>query len=293
MQTFREIEPLRGFIAARRAGRRVAFVPTMGALHAGHMACVETAREVENALVVASIFVNPTQFLAGEDLDAYPRTMEKDAALLDRAACDVLFAPSAGVMYPEPQTVWVEPGPLAEPLCGVFRPGHFRGVATVVSKLFGIVRPDVAVFGQKDAQQALVVRAMAGQLCDPVEIRLAHTVREPDGLAMSSRNAYLSQAERQQAACVYAALSEARALLEAGERDARAVEAAARRVLTRAGVDRIDYTELRRADDLSALERVEGRAILAIAARVGATRLIDNMVFEVGAGRVVSDAPLF
>ncbi len=293
MQTFREIEPLRGFIAARRAGRRVAFVPTMGALHAGHMACVEAARKVENALVVASIFVNPTQFLAGEDLDAYPRTMEKDAALLDRAACDVLFAPSAGVMYPEPQTVWVEPGPLAEPLCGVFRPGHFRGVATVVSKLFGIVRPDVAVFGQKDAQQALVVRAMAGQLCDPVEIRLARTVREPDGLAMSSRNAYLSQAERQQAACLYAALSEARALLEAGERDPRAVEDAARRVLTRAGVDRIDYTELRRADDLSALERVEGRAILAIAARVGATRLIDNMVFEVGAGRVVTDAPLF
>ena len=293
MQTFREIEPLRGFVAARRAGSRVAFVPTMGALHAGHMACVEAARAVENALVVASIFVNPTQFLAGEDLDTYPRTMEMDAALLEGAGCDVLFAPAAGAMYPEPQTVWVEPGPLAEPLCGRFRPGHFRGVATVVSKLFGIVRPDVAVFGQKDAQQALVVRAMVSQLCDPVEIRLARTVREPDGLAMSSRNAYLSRSERQQAACVYAALSAARALLEAGERDVRTIEDAAQRVLARAGVERIDYTELRRADDLSALERVEGRAILAIAARVGATRLIDNMVFEVGADRVVSDAPLF
>jgi pantoate--beta-alanine ligase len=196
-------------------------------------------------------------------------------------------------MYPEPQTVWVEPGPLTEPLCGRFRPGHFRGVATVVAKLLRIVQPEVAVFGQKDAQQALVVRAMARQLGDPVEIRLARTVREADGLALSSRNAYLTPAERARATAIPAALATARAALEAGERSARALESAARATLAAGGVDRVDYVEARGAGDLSPLERLEGRAILALAAWIGRTRLIDNVVFEVSGRRVVFDAPLF
>jgi pantoate--beta-alanine ligase len=293
MHVFHETGPLRALLAERRAGRRIAFVPTMGALHAGHGACVASARDANGGPVVCSIFVNPAQFGPGEDLSKYPRTPERDHALLEAWGCDVLFAPAPAVMYPEPQTVWVDPGPLAEPMCGRFRPGHFRGVATVVAKLFHIVQPDVAVFGQKDAQQALVVRAMARQLGEGVEIRLARTVREADGLAMSSRNAYLSDAERARAAAVPAALAAARDALEAGERSARAVEEAAESALVRSGIERIDYVEARRADDLSALERLDGRVILALAAWVGSTRLIDNMVFEVGAGRVSADTPLF
>lgn len=293
MDVFHDIASLRAFIAARRTGRRVAFVPTMGALHAGHGACVGAARGVEDALLVCSIFVNPTQFGAGEDLSRYPRPLERDTGLLRGWGCDALFAPAPVVMYPRPQSTWVEPGPLAEPMCGRFRPGHFRGVATVVSKLFHIVQPDVAVFGQKDAQQALVVRTLVRELDEPVEIRLARTVREGDGLAMSSRNAYLPPGERARAAALYAALGAVRAALERGERAARALEGVARDVLERAGITRIDYVDLRAAADLSPLERVEGRAILAIAAWVAQTRLIDNMVFDVYADRVVSDVMLF
>jgi pantoate--beta-alanine ligase len=293
MQVFSQVEPLRVFIAAHRAGRRVALVPTMGALHAGHGACVAQARALEDGLVVASVFVNPAQFGAGEDLSAYPRAPQHDLAQLEAWGCDVAFLPDVAVMYPEPQTVWVEPGPLAEPLCGGFRPGHFRGVATVVAKLFNLVLPDVAVFGQKDAQQALVIRAMVRQLADPVELRLARTVRESDGLALSSRNRYLSAPDRERATALYAALHAARERVEAGERDARVLEGVAREVLQRRQSDRIDYVEARRADDLSALERLDAGVILAIAAWIGSTRLIDNMVFEIGARAVVSDAPLF
>ncbi|HEX5132013.1 MAG TPA: pantoate--beta-alanine ligase [Candidatus Krumholzibacteria bacterium] len=293
MHVFTEIAPLRRHLAAARAGRRLAFVPTMGALHAGHGACIAAARAVPGSLTVCSIFVNPTQFGAGEDLDAYPRLLDADLARLEAWQCDAVFTPAPAVMYPEPQTVWVDPGPLAGPLCGPFRPGHFRGVATVVGKLFAIVQPDVAVFGQKDAQQALIVRAMTRQFNLPVDIAAVPTVREPDGLAMSSRNAYLSPPERARAAGVFVALSAARERLEAGERAARTVEAAARATLEARGIRSVEYAELRRADDLSALEHAEGRVILAIAARVGATRLIDNMVFDVAARPVRSDVPLF
>ena len=291
MNLFHEIDALQQFLAAQR--RRVTFVPTMGALHAGHGACVARAREEADALVVASIFVNPTQFAPGEDFERYPRTLDADLAQLDAWGCEAVFAPSPAVMYPQPQTVWVEPGPVAEPLCGRFRPGHFRGVATVVAKLFGIVRPDVAVFGQKDAQQALVIRAMVAQLNLRVGLRLARTVREHDGLALSSRNAYLDARERAQAASLYAALGAARARLETGERNARRIEATAEDVLRAAAITRVDYVELRRAGDLSALEAANGRVILAIAAYAGATRLIDNMVFDVRDGAVDADVPLY
>ena len=294
MRVFHEIEPLRGFLAGlRREDRRVAFVPTMGALHDGHGACVRLARSVDRGAVVCSVFVNPAQFAPGEDVDRYPRTLDADAEQLRGWNCDAVFAPAVAVMYPRPQRVWVDVAGLSEPLCGRFRPGHFRGVATVVSKLFHIVRPDVAVFGQKDAQQALVVRSLVEQLNLAVELKLARTVREPDGLAMSSRNRYLSAPERARALALYRALQAARAALEGGERDARAVERAAGDALRAGGIERIDYAELRRADDLSALERAEGRVILAIAAHAGSTRLIDNMVFDVGARGVISDVALF
>src|SRR5712672_329368 len=276
MRVFHDIATLRQHIAAERRDRRVAFVPTMGALHRGHGACVAIADSIPDALVVCSIFVNPAQFAPGEDFSKYPRTLDADIELLRRWDCDVLFAPGPDVMYPEPQRAWVDVEGLSEPLDGRFRPGHFRGVATVVAKLFHLVRPDVAVFGQKDAQQALIVRALVRDLALEIDLRLARTVREADGLAVSSRNAYLDAKEREQAASLHAALSAARAALESGERAARRVEAVATGVLRRAGIGRIDYVELRDAGDLSALDVAKGRVILAIAAYTGTTRLIDN-----------------
>jgi len=293
MHVFHDIEPLQRFLTGHRGDHPLAFVPTMGALHDGHGACVRVARSVENALVACSVFVNPSQFAPGEDVDRYPRTLEADVERLRAWGCDAAFAPSVATIYPEAQRVWVEVEGLSEPLCGRFRPGHFRGVATVVSKLFHIVRPDVAVFGQKDAQQALIVRSLVRQLNLGVELRLAATVRERDGLAMSSRNAYLAPEERPRAAALCRALLDARRALESGGRDARAIEHVALATLRAAGIERVDYAELRRADDLSGLEQVEGRVILALAAYAGATRLIDNMVFEVGARGVVSDVALF
>lgn len=293
MQIIRAIEPLARYLDARRPGERVSFVPTMGALHDGHGGCVKLARSVENARVVCSIFVNPTQFGPSEDADRYPRPLDADVEKLAAWGCDAVFVPSVAEMYPIPQRAWITVDGIAEPLCGRFRPGHFRGVATVVAKLFHLVRADVAVFGEKDAQQALVIRAMVRDLDMPVRLLLAKTEREKDGLAMSSRNAYLSPAERASATALYRALTAARAALEAGERSARTIERAALDVLRGAGIDRVDYVEVRRADDLSALERVQGHAILALAAWVGRTRLIDNMGFDVDAATVMAEVPLF
>jgi pantoate--beta-alanine ligase len=293
MEVLRANEPLARYLAARRAGERIAFVPTMGALHDGHGACVAKARAVTNARVVCSVFVNPTQFGPSEDADRYPRTLDADLAKLEAWGCDAVYVPSVQDIYPVPQRAWVTVEEVAEPLDGQFRPGHFRGVATVVAKLFNLVRPDVAVFGQKDAQQALVIRALVRDLAFPVHLLLARTVRESTGLAMSSRNAYLSPAERERAAALFRALSAGKAALESGERGARSIEGAAREVLRTAGIDRVDYVELRRASDLSALERAQGRAILALAAWVGGARLIDNMVFAINGRRVESDVALF
>lgn len=294
MEIIRAIEPLARYRDALRAGEPVAFVPTMGALHDGHGACVALARSVPRARVLCSIFVNPTQFGPGEDAVRYPRPLEADLARLQAWGCDAVFVPDVATIYPEPQRAWVSVDEIAEPLCGRFRPGHFRGVATVVAKLFHLVRPDVAVFGQKDAQQALVIRAMVRGLAFPVRLLLAHTVREADGLAMSSRNAYLSSAERVQATALFRALSAGRAALESGERRAREIERVALDTLRGAGIANIDYAEIRRADDLSALDRVEGHVILALAAWVGRARLIDNMVFNIGDGdRIESDVALF
>jgi pantoate--beta-alanine ligase len=293
MEVFAGIAEARAYLAAQRDGRRVVLVPTMGALHEGHRACMEVARGVDGALVVASIFVNPTQFGPSEDFDRYPRSLQDDLAKCARWGCDAAFTPDTAAMYPTPQRVWVTVEEISAPLCGRSRPGHFRGVTTVVAKLFSIVQPEAAVFGQKDAQQALVIREMVRQLDMPVEILLARTVREPDGLALSSRNAHLDRAARERAPGIWRALRAAADAIARGERRRPALEDALRDALAAGGIDRVEYAEVLCASDLSALDPIRGRVILAVAARLGATRLIDNIVVEVGGTGVDVDVPLF
>ena len=265
--------------AARGSGRRVGLVPTMGALHEGHASLMRVARErVGDGPVVVSIFVNPLQFGAGEDLDRYPRTLDADLAVCEREGVDLVFAPSVEELYPggEPQ-VTVDPGPGAGILEGKTRPGHFRGVLTVVAKLFGLVRPDVAVFGEKDYQQLALIRRMVADLCLGIEIVGGETVREPDGLALSSRNRYLDPEQRQQAAVLSAALSAAQGDAVRGPQTALG---AARAVLrTAQGVD-LGYLTIT-APDLGPVP-TSGPARLLIAARVGTTRLIDNVPLVLG-----------
>jgi pantoate--beta-alanine ligase len=262
---------------ARRKGDRVGFVPTMGALHAGHLALADEARR-RAAFVVASIFVNPTQFGPNEDLSRYPRDLEGDLSKLASRGVAAVFAPEPGELYPAGEDTRIRVGKLAEPLCGRSRPGHFEGVATVVTKLFGLVGPSVAVFGKKDYQQLQIIRRVARDLFLPVEIVPVLTVREPDGLAMSSRNAYLSADERTRARALAAGLDAAVRAFEAGERAARELENSARAPVERAATS-VEYVEIRDADSLASIDdRVGAQAVLAIACRVGSTRLIDNVV---------------
>ena len=259
---------------ARQAGQTIALVPTMGAFHDGHLALMRAARAGADVVVV-SLFVNPTQFGPNEDLSAYPRDFERDSSLAAAEGVDVLFAPDAAEVYPDGFDTAVHVGGVGDTLEGESRPGHFDGVATVVTKLFNMVGPDVAWFGQKDAQQALVISKLVRDLNLPVRIEVAPTVREPDGLAMSSRNAYLSSDQREQATALSRALAAAEREVAAGRRDAGTVLAAARAELDAAGVAP-EYLELRSAHDLSPAERVNGSTLLAVAARVGRARLIDN-----------------
>ncbi|WP_137845027.1 pantoate--beta-alanine ligase [Microbacterium sp. 2FI] len=280
MRIVRTIAEVRAAVsAARDAGDIVGLVPTMGALHEGHLSLVRRAREGSD-LVVVSLFVNPTQFAPGEDLAAYPRTEERDAELAAGAGADILFAPPASEIYPDGFATSIHVAGITEVLCGAHRgAAHFDGVATVVAKLFQIVAPDVAYFGQKDAQQVLVIRRLVRDLDMPVRIEACPIVREPDGLAMSSRNVYLDAAARKRATALNRALDAAEAVVARGETGAPEVLAAARAVLTDAGIDP-EYLELRSAEDLRELTRVEGTALLAVAAQVGAARLIDNRILE-------------
>lgn len=267
--------------AARAAGARVALVPTMGALHDGHLALVAEARRRvgPDGFVALSIFVNPTQFGPTEDLAAYPRDLDSDLARCASAGVDAVFAPEAAAMYPPGDETRVRVGALTEGLCGAWRPGHFEGVATVVTKLFALAGPCVAVFGRKDYQQWRVVSRLARDLWLPVDVVGLATVREPDGLAMSSRNRYLSAADRARAVAVPTALDAAVRAWASGERNPRALESAARAVLA-AACDRVEYVEARDAASLATLD--DGPAVapvvLALAVRVGTTRLIDNLV---------------
>jgi pantoate--beta-alanine ligase len=280
MRTIRTVSELREALAPeRRAGRSIGLVPTMGFFHGGHLSLMRSAR-AECDVVVVSLFVNPTQFGPNEDLATYPRDEERDAALAEEIGVDVLFAPSLDEVYPVGFTTTVSVHGLTEVLDG--HParrgqGHFDGVTTVVTKLFNMVQPDRAWFGQKDAQQALVIKRLVRDLDIPVTVEIAPTVRDADGLALSSRNVYLSPEERERALALSRALQAAEQAVAAGERDAGTVLAAARSELDARGVEP-EYIELRSADDLSPAARVDGRTLLAVAARVGRARLIDNTV---------------
>jgi pantoate--beta-alanine ligase len=277
MQVHHDIAGLR---AALAGGRQVAFVPTMGNLHDGHLALARQARAAVGAdgLVVASVFVNRLQFAPHEDFDRYPRTLARDAELLEGASCDLVFAPDEREMYPEPQGYKVHPpAELADILEGHFRPGFFIGVCTVVAKLFQIVQPDVAVFGKKDYQQLMVIRRMVDQLAMPIRILAGETERNADGLALSSRNGYLSEQQKQDALLLSRTLRAAIARWQAGERDLDRIEADAMQALRDAGWAP-DYLTLRRRHDLGAAR--EGEPLVALAAaRIGQTRLIDNLEF--------------
>ena len=261
--------------AERAAGRRIALVPTMGALHAGHLALVAAARHRAQRVVV-SIFVNPIQFDRRDDFEQYPRTLDDDLRVCAEAGVAAVYAPCAAAMYPEGFQTAVEVARLTEPLCGVARPGHFRGVTTVVTKLFHAVRPDVAVFGEKDYQQLAVVRRLAADLDFGIEIVGVPTVREPDGLALSSRNRRLGPDDRETARCVPRALDAAAELVLAGERRAGPVVARATAVIAGERRARLEYAELRDPETLGEVAEVAGAALLAVAVWVGGVRLIDN-----------------
>jgi pantoate--beta-alanine ligase len=261
--------------AARGRGQRIGFVPTMGFLHTGHVSLIEEARRRSDRVVV-SIFVNPTQFGPKEDLSRYPRDLPGDLAKVAGGGAEVAFVPEAAAIYPPGFQTYVEVRELEQGLCGEHRPGHFVGVATVVLKLFNIVRPHLSVFGEKDFQQLAVIRRMVADLAVPVEIVAAPTVREPDGLAMSSRNVYLSAPDRQRAAALYRGLTRARSLRESGEKSAEALLAAARAEIL-PQVDSLQYLELRDSNTLVPLATAEGPAVMAVAAYLGGTRLIDNL----------------
>lgn len=260
----------------RRDGRTIAVVPTMGALHDGHLALLRAARARAD-IVILTIFVNPTQFGPGEDLAQYPRDEANDVAKARTCGIDLAFCPEASAMYPPGHQTFVEVGELQKPLCGASRPGHFAGVATVVAALFHITRPHIAVFGEKDYQQLAIIRRMVRDLHFGIDVVSVPIVREPDGLAMSSRNAYLSPEQRRAALALSRSLAAGNALVTAGERDPAPIIAAARDILAAEPLLRIDYVELRDAVELSEIARLERPAVLAIAAFAGTTRLIDQI----------------
>ncbi|HYF92326.1 MAG TPA: pantoate--beta-alanine ligase [Symbiobacteriaceae bacterium] len=266
--------------AARRAGKKIGFVPTMGYLHEGHLTLMREARK-ECGYVVVSIFVNPTQFGPNEDFDRYPRDLERDMQLCQSVPVDAIFHPAVAEMYPPGAgTTTVRVSGLTEGLCGASRPGHFEGVATVVTKLFNIVKPDIAYFGQKDAQQVAVIRRMALDLNMDLEIRPVPTVREPDGLALSSRNVYLSPEQRQGALVLSRSLQMARERVAAGERDMVALLGDIRAMIAAEPLANIDYVAIVDYDSLQPIERLERRGLAALAVRFGKTRLIDNCILE-------------
>jgi pantoate--beta-alanine ligase len=273
-------DQLRGAVAAARGdGKSIGVVPTMGALHEGHLSLVEASCQQRHFTIV-TIFVNPTQFGPNEDFTRYPRTLERDLQLLSRFPVDLVFTPSTEVMYPQGHATTVDVGRVAEPLEGRFRPGHFQGVATIVLKLFNLVGADVAFFGQKDYQQTLVVRQMVRDLDVPIEIVVCPTVREADGLALSSRNVYLSPSQRQQALVLSRSLRHAEQLVHAGERSAARVLEAMRQMFAAEPEIDVQYIALADPDTLAEVHEIDQPAVALIAAKVGTTRLIDNLILE-------------
>ncbi len=264
---------------ARREGKRIGLVPTMGALHAGHMSLVNAAVQACDYVVV-SIFVNPTQFGPDEDLDEYPRDLEADSRLCAEAGVELIFAPDVSEMYPSRNMTWVNVEELTAELCGRNRPVHFRGVTTVCNKLFNVVRPDIAFFGQKDAQQAIVIKRMVADTNLPLEIEICPTVREEDGLAMSSRNKFLSKEQRQDALLIFKALTTGRQVILEGCRDSRQVIAAMNEILEQSAGCAVEYISIVDPETLAEIETITERALIALAAGVGTTRLIDNIIVD-------------
>ncbi|MCS7198594.1 MAG: pantoate--beta-alanine ligase [Candidatus Bipolaricaulota bacterium] len=282
----RTISETRQAIAQARAqGKRIGFVPTMGYLHEGHLQLIDIAKE-HSDFVVVSIFVNPTQFGPTEDYASYPRDFERDKKLCEARGTDLIFAPEVSEMYPERSLITFQIEKLADHLCGARRPGHFNGVVLVVSKLFNIVQPDIAVFGQKDAQQLIIIKRLVQDLNFSVKIISASTVRESDGLAMSSRNVYLSPEQRAQSTVLYQSLQRARALIESGERDAEKIISEIQKLIATASEAKIDYIEIVNVRDLQPVERLDGQILIALAVYFGKARLIDNIVLEISGDRV-------
>jgi len=282
MEVAKTIESVRKLVkAARGAGGRIGFVPTMGALHVGHVSLIDAAAK-DCDFVVVSIFVNPTQFGPGEDFQKYPRPIEADLEICRKAGVDVVFAPTPKEMYPAENLSWVNVEKLTEPLCGRSRPGHFRGVATVCAKLFSIVAPDVAYFGQKDAQQVIVIKRMVEDLNMPLEIVVCPTVREPNGLAVSSRNQYLSEQQKKDAASIYRSLQECRRMIDAGVTETQEIIAEVRKILQQVPSMEIEYVSIVDAGTLESIENIAGTVLAAVAVKMPPARLIDNILVDAG-----------
>ncbi len=282
MEVAKTIESVRNLVsAARREGRKIGFVPTMGALHIGHVSLVEAAAK-DCDFIVVSIFVNPTQFGPGEDFESYPRPIEADLEICRNAGVDVVFAPTPKEMYPAENITWVTVEKLTESLCGRGRPGHFRGVTTVCTKLFNIVCPDAAYFGQKDAQQAIVIKRMVADLNMPLEIIICPTVREPQGLAISSRNQYLSEQQKKDAAVIYKSLQQCRRMIDSGVVDAGEIIAAMRQTLQQVPAIEIEYVSIVDAQTLESVQKIAGKVLTAVAVKLGPARLIDNILVDAG-----------
>ena len=279
MQVIEKISDMQSYVRkCKLDGKTIGFVPTMGYLHEGHLSLVRIARKRCDILVV-SIFVNPTQFGPGEDFDKYPRDFERDKKLCEQENVDIIFAPSVEEMYPKDSVTYVDmAGEMTNVLCGKYRPGHFRGVMTVVSKLFNIVQPDIAVFGRKDGQQLAVIRRMVSDLNFPIEIIGGETVRESDGLAMSSRNKYLTEEQRKSAPALYKSLLLAKTMIENGETDSSKIVERMRDYISNSGDFKIQYIEIVDADTLTPVDKIRNKVMIALAAFLGETRLIDNIV---------------
>jgi pantoate--beta-alanine ligase len=282
MEVARTIQTARKLIKAARAkGKTIGFVPTMGALHIGHISLIEIAAR-QTDFIIVSIFVNPTQFGPSEDFEKYPRPFDKDIEICKKHGVDVVFAPTPQEMYAKENLTWVNVEKLTEPLCGQFRPGHFRGVTTVCAKLFNIVAPDVAFFGQKDAQQAIVIKRMVADLNMPLEIVICPTIREPDGLAVSSRNQYLASQQRKDAILIYKSLQKCREMIEAGITINKEIIDQMRKILNQMPSAKIEYISIVNAETLESINQVAGKVLAAVVVKIGSTRLIDNILVDAG-----------
>lgn len=272
----------------KTSGLTVGFVPTMGYLHEGHLSLMRAAKQ-DCDKVVVSIFVNPTQFAAGEDFEKYPRDIERDSELAQGEGTDILFVPEAGEMYPEKETTFVDSGDLGQILCGKYRPTHFRGVATVVAKLFNILQSDVAYFGQKDYQQAVIIKKVTKDLNFPIKIKVMPIIRESDGLAMSSRNSYLNPEQRKAAPVIYKSLQAAEQAVKNGEKDVQKIIQTSKQVLETELLCNLQYFEIADPETLQPLKQISDQAAILIAAYIGEVRLIDNMIVSLSEGQDAKD----